>query len=137
MLIITKILFVIVFCLFASGIPILMAISKFIDGFLFSYQRALQSALVNDTAKKADRDGLFVRLGFYYEICNFLLILVAIFDDEGPIYWRMTFLALALYYVIDILLMIGILNGIDSMKHLIKHYSPEAAKASAINYLEI
>ena len=81
MLVFTKFVLVVAYCLFGSGIPYLMVISKVLDGLIFSYTRALQACMINQTVKKMDRDSLYVRLGFYYEFSSLLLIFIALFDD--------------------------------------------------------
>ena len=91
--------------------------------------------MVNETVKREDRDPLWIRLSIYYELSSLVLIIVAFFDDQGSYYWRLTFFGLAVYTLIDLILDLGLLYGIDSLKHLLTYYTAEDAKKSGIRYL--
>jgi len=120
---------------FASGNINVMILMRFIEGFLYNAQMSLTTTISPNLFPKAESDRLTGKHTIVSEMISLIIFGIALLDNGGSVLWRVVVLTHALICLVDAIIFIFLLRGVDSSRYIYALYGKEYAIRSASKYL--
>lgn len=121
--------------LFAIGDIRLMIILRFIEGILYNLKMSIATSIAPVLFPKEVSDNNVNRHSMVYEVSSLAIVGIALFDDEGAIFWRVVVLSHATICLLDAIIILIFFFRVDSIQHLCKNKHRGNAIYSACHYL--